>query len=51
MISNLNGATAGRLLSLTVDSPESCRKPLSSLEFGGGRLTPKGVRMMAVQGS
>jgi hypothetical protein len=48
MISNLNGATAGRLLSLADDYPESCRKPLSSLRFGGGRLTPKGVRMMVV---
>jgi hypothetical protein len=46
MVANLNGATAVRHLSRTDDFPESCRKPTSSLKFGGGRIPPNGVRMM-----
>jgi hypothetical protein len=48
MISNLNGAITGRYLNRTDDSPESCRKPMSSLKYGGGRIPPKGFRMMIV---
>jgi hypothetical protein len=46
LFANLNRATAVRDLCRTDDSPKSCRKPMSSLKFGGGRIPPNGVRMM-----